>query len=225
MPRRHHSLAAIVLASTIAATAALTGCGASVMVHRPTDHVVDHAITGLWVDELVRTAQDGDWLLSRSYSGQGDAVVVLTGGEELSHAAMIDVTHRTVIESIGSGVREIPLAQFVDRNRHLIAVRPSGGEVEGRLAVARARSKIGLPFDIGGMAGLGSDSRFYCSELVYWASGLQEQDPYREIVITPGELLKYGAVVYWSGKRDDPQVQRIAAGWAVAHAPPRVAAR
>lgn len=195
----------------VSATAALAGCGASVMVHRPADHQVDHAITDLWVADLLRTAHDGDWLLSRSYSGQGDAIVLLTTGEELSHAAMLDVTHGTVIESIASGVREIPLAQFVDRNRHVIAVRPTAPPVAGALAVARARAQLGAGFDIAGMLGFGSDDRFYCSELVYWASGLQEQDPDRELVITPGELLDYGAVVYWSGERDDVQVQRVAA--------------
>ena len=207
------------------ATAALAGCGSSRMVHRPENPAVDGAITELWVAELTRIAHDGDWLLSRSYSGQGDAVVLLTTGEEISHAAMIDVNHGTVIESIGSGVREIPLAAFVARNRHLIAVRPLDAGVDGRLALARARSKVGLPFDYTGMAGLGTSDRFYCSELVYWASGLAEQDPYRELVITPGELLGYGEVVYWSGQRDDPQVQRQAAGWAAEHARPRVAGR
>ena len=217
---------ATLLLTLLVSSAALAGCGASVMVHRPADAEVDHAITAMWTSELLRTARDGDWLLSRSYSGQGDAVVILTSGEEISHAAIIDVTHATVIESIGSGVREIPLAQFVDRNRHLVVVRQAGASAaDGRLTVARARSRLGHPFDIAGMAGLGSDDRFYCSELVYWASGLEERYPGRELVITPGELLGYGDVVYWSGKRDDAQIQRVAAGWHDSHPEHRLASR
>lgn len=219
---RLHLAAATAL--TLALTALGGGCGASRMVHRPQDPVVDHAITELWTAELMRTAHDGDWLLSRSYSGQGDAVVILTTGEEISHGAMVDVTHGTVIESIGSGVREVSLHDFVARNRHIIVVRPIDAGIDGGLAVARARSKIGRPYDFTGLAGLGTAERFYCSELVYWASGLEDQDPYRELLVTPVELMKYGEVVYWSGQRDDPQLQRIAAGWAADHAPTRVAA-
>jgi hypothetical protein len=222
---RHRLVTLATALLTALAVPALTACGGSFLVHRPADHAVDTAITDLWVAELMRTAHDGDWLLSRSYSGQGDFVVMMTSGEELSHAAMIDRTHATVIESIASGVREIPLRDFVNRNRHLILVRPAHAPTGGTVAVERARSQLGAGFDIAGMMGLGSADRFYCSELVYWAVGLHDQDAHRELVITPGELLDYGEVVYWSGQRDDPQVQRVAAGWAAEHAPPRVAGR
>jgi hypothetical protein len=216
----------LALVTVLAALApVVAGCNPSLMVHRPADHAVDEAITSMWVEELERTAHDGDWLLSRSYSGQGDLVVIMTGGEEVSHAAMIDVTHGSVIESIASGVREIPLRDFVERNRHVIVIRPAHPPAGGRLALARARTRLGAGFDITGMVGVGSASRFYCSELVYWATGLHDQDPGRELVVTPGELLEYGELVYWSGQRDDGQVQRAAAGRAAARLPTRVAAR
>jgi hypothetical protein len=59
---------------------------------------------------------------------------------------------------------------------------------------------------------MGSDDAFYCTELVYWASGLVDRDGDRPMIM-PAELLAYGAVVYFSGRRDDPQLLRVASGW------------
>src|SRR5689334_12942293 len=72
----------------------------SVMVERPRDHAVDEAITALWVDEIQRVAEPGDWVLSRSYSAVGDAISVVTAGVDLSHASIIDPAAGTVIEAV-----------------------------------------------------------------------------------------------------------------------------
>jgi uncharacterized protein YycO len=188
-----------------------TGClsAPSVMVERPRDPVLDDAITRAWVDEIRRVAEPGDWLLSRSYSAVGDAIVVVTDGIDLSHASMIDPGAGTVIEAVMPAVQETRLEDFVRRNRYVIVVRPRGMDrEERRRGLERARGAVGARFDIGGLLGLGSDREFYCSELVYWASGAHALDPEPPVVIAPGHLLGLGEVVYVSGVREDEQTAR-----------------
>jgi uncharacterized protein YycO len=209
----------------LAAAVSATACSHSVLVKRPADPVVDHALTQMWTEEIQRVAQDGDWLLVRSYASVGDAIVVLTGGEEITHAAMYDAKTGTVIEAITPVVREISLESLVNRNRYIIVVRGPGSAADKRAAVARARSTIGTGFDLRGMFGIADrKDRFYCSELVYWASGLAERDHDAHFIITPASLIEHGEVVYFSGRRDDAQLQRVATGWVAEHAPARVAA-
>ncbi len=181
------------------------------VVHRPADQTADLAVTQLWAKEIHGIARDGDWLLTRSYYVMGDVIATATIGEDLSHASIYDATHDTVIESVGSGVREIPLAELVSRNHYVIVVRPTGMTAADEAeAVNRARSKLGAPFDISGMFGIDTPEKFYCSELVYWASQTEARSGRHERIITPPDLMKYGEVIYWSGKRTDPQVIEIA---------------
>lgn len=206
------------------ACATSSACATSVLVKRPADPVIDKALTQMWTEEIRRVAQDGDWILVRSYASVGDAIVVLTGGEEITHAAMYDGKTGTVIESITPVVREIPLEALVDRNRYLIVVRGRGTPAENRAAVLRARTTLGTGFDLRGMFGVADRAnRFYCSELVYWAHDLGKHDRSSHFIITPASLLDHGEVVYFSGRRDDAQLQRVAAGWLAERAPARVA--
>jgi hypothetical protein len=201
-----------------ALTLSATACSHSVMVHRPKDAEVDKALTKMWTSEIHRVAQDGDWILVRSYASVGDAIVVLTSGEEISHAAMYDGKTGTVIEAITPVVREIPLEELVGRNRYLIVVRPRGTAAEKRASVMRARSVLGTEFDLQGMFGVADQKdRFYCSELVYWAGGVADKDTDEHFIITPVSLMEHGEVVYFSGRRDDAQLQRVARGWAADH--------
>jgi len=198
----------------VAALAQSIGCAhepASLVVARPEDHVADQAVTKMWSKEIHGVARDGDWLLTRSYYVVSDVITAATIGEDLSHASIYDAKHDTVIESIGSGVREIPLEELVERNHYVIVVRPTGMSAadEGE-ALARARSKVGAAYDIGGMFGIDTPEKFYCSELVYWASQTEARSGRHERVITPSDLMKYGEVIYWSGKRDDPQILELA---------------
>ncbi len=196
------------------AVIAAPGCAhepKSVMVARPDDRAADDAITQMWAQEIRDKARDGDWLLARSYYMMADAITVATPGEDVSHAAIYDAKHDTIIESIGSGVREIPLADLVARNHFMIIVRPTGMTAADQAeALARARSQIGAPYDIGGMFGVDAPEKFYCSELVYWASQTEARSGRRERVITPSDLMRYGEVIYWSGKRTDPQIVELA---------------
>src|SRR5258707_769811 len=111
-----HRLAVLVAFLSIA------GCAEprSLLVHRPEDPRVDSAVTAMWAHEVHSVARDGDWLLTRSYYALADVITLSTGGEGLSHASIYDAKHDTVIEAVGSGVREIPLAELIDRNHYVI---------------------------------------------------------------------------------------------------------
>jgi uncharacterized protein YycO len=186
----------------------------SVVVKRPADTRSDQAVTAMWTAEIGKVARDGDWILTRSYYLVGDAIAAMTSGsgEALSHASIYDARKGTVIEAVSDGVREIPLAQLVDRNHYVIVVRPSHmTAADQRDALARARTRLGAKFDITGMFGLDHEDAYYCSELVYWASQTEARSGHRERVVTPSDLMSYGEVIYWSGKRDDQQVMAQAA--------------
>ncbi len=182
----------------------VTGCNhPSFIVHRPDDPKADAAVTALWAQEIRRVARDGDWILTRSYFAVADAITLVAPGEPLSHASIYDAHHDSVIEAVGDGVREIPLAQLLDRNHYAIVVRPRHMSARDEAdALARARSQLGAPFSISGMLGLEDEEGFYCSELVYWAAQTADRGG-TDRVITPSDLLKYGEVIYWSGKRDE----------------------
>jgi hypothetical protein len=196
----------------LAAISISSACSArSRLIHRPDDARVDAAITAMWTAEIRRTARTGDWLLSRAYYLVSDLIVLGTSGEALSHGSIYDASRDTVIESIGSGVREIPLEQLVARNHLVLVVRPSNmTAADGRAAVARARTRIGAPFDATGMFGFDDPDRFYCSELVYWASQTAARTGSHERVVTPSDLMMYGEVISWSGVRDDAGVGELA---------------
>lgn len=181
------------------------------MVKRPQDKNVDSAITAMWSHEIHTVAQDGDWILTRSYYMVADGISVVTRGEDLSHASIYDAQKDTIIEAVGDGVREIPLSELIERNHYVIVVRPRGmSAAERRHSVERARSRIGTPFDTAGLFGIDSKEALYCSELVWWAAQGELRTGDQHTVITPSELMGYGEVVYWSGKRSDQQVQALA---------------
>ena len=208
MARRPHSTAANQdmhnVRSILAALVLLApGCASgSLVVEKPADQATNQAVTALWARDVRRTAQTGDWILSRSYSKTADFIAGVTFGESLSHASIYDAERGTIIEALQPVVREVPLENLLARNHVVIVVRPAGLTQEQRLAsVARARSVVGARFDFTGMLGAGSDDRFYCSELVLWAS---EREGAAGAVVTPSELVQHGEVVYYSGARSDP---------------------
>ncbi|HLU69024.1 MAG TPA: YiiX/YebB-like N1pC/P60 family cysteine hydrolase [Kofleriaceae bacterium] len=221
LPRHGHPPRRLLLAA--AAAAALAGCSApSMVVKRPADERGNQAVTALWADEIRRTAQSGDWILSRSYSMTGDLIALATPGESLSHASIYDAERGTVIEALNPLVREVPLEHLLARNHHVIVVRPRGLDQEQRLAsVARARAQVGTPFDFGGLVGAGDRERFYCSELVLWASQLEGT---AGRLVTPSELIEHGEVIYFSGARDDAALVDTALARRRATGPARVAA-
>ena len=81
---------------------------------------------------------------------------------------------------------------------------------ERRHAVERARSRIGTPFDTLGMFGIDEQGRglLLGARVVGVARrAAHRRPPHR---ITPADLMEYGEVVYWSGKRSDEQVDALA---------------
>lgn len=190
----------------------LGGCWkGSLYAERPKDRVVDFAIDKLWADEIRRVARDGDWIVSRSLTSTGDLLTMVSSGEKFSHASIVDVTHGTIIEAITPVVREISLEELLSRNWYVVVVRPSGQTAEeAKASLERARGELGKEFDLWGFVGYPQPGLWYCTELVYWASGFEESHG-AHAVLFPNELLDYGEVIYYSGRRDDRQVQRIAA--------------
>lgn len=181
------------------------------LVKRPESKDVDKAVTAMWSHEIHQVAQDGDWILTRSYYMIADAISKTTEGVDLSHASIYDAKRDTIIEAVGDGVREIPLADLVQRNHYVIVVRPAGMTAAQRArSVERARSRIGTPFDKAGLFGLDDPNKLYCSELVWWAAQGELRTGEHHRVITPVELMQYGEVVYWSGQRTDEQVMALA---------------
>jgi hypothetical protein len=212
----------------VALAVALVGCSEpkSVLLKRPTNVDADAAVTEMWTDDIKRVAQDGDWILSRGYYMSSDAIATLTMGEDLSHASIYDAKRGTIIESVGSGVREIPLDKLLHRNAHIVVVRPAGmTEQQRSRSVERARSRIGQKFDVTGLVGIDSKDKVYCSELVWWASQVELRTGAHETVITPAELMDYGHVVYWSGSRDNDQVMTLALEQDRAKVAKRIAAK
>jgi hypothetical protein len=190
---------------------AVSGCaGGSLKVSKPADPALNDDITVMWARDISRNARTGDWILTRSYTLTGDVITQTTGGEDVSHASIYDARTGTIIEALRPTIREVPLESLLDRNQLAIVIRPSGlTEAERIASVERARSKVGVEFDLAGLIGFDDEDKYYCSELVYWASGLEPAD--RGVVVTPAKLMKFGEVVYYSGKRDEAAVQNAAA--------------
>ncbi len=201
------TLAKPTIVALAAAALFQVACGPSLYRKKPASPVVNDAITAMWSKDIKEHAQSGDWILTRSYSAIGDVIAIGSGGEEISHAVIYDAERGTVIEAITPKVREVPLEELLARNRIAIVVRPNGTtHASRRASVARARGAVGSKFDYTGLFGISSGSKFYCSELVVWASGVERGD----FVVTPASLLKRGEVLYLSGVRDDALVQRTA---------------
>src|SRR5690242_8594952 len=87
--------------------AALGGCvyHGSMYADRPKNKAIDRAIDRMWAEEIRAVARDGDWILSRSLTPEGDMIATLVGGEQYSHASVVDVTHGTVVEATTPEVR------------------------------------------------------------------------------------------------------------------------
>jgi uncharacterized protein YycO len=192
---------------TLAAAISVSACSGSLVHKKPESARLNEATTDLWAQDIRRVAKSGDWILTRSYSMTGDAIVGVTVGESFSHAVVYDAERGTVIEAIRPEVREVPLEQLLKRNRYAVVVRPVDiTDAQRKATVARARSVVGAPVDYRGMLGIDDEDRFYCSELAAWASQIPDQP----IIVTPADLYDRAEVVYISGARDDAEVQSLA---------------
>jgi uncharacterized protein YycO len=157
------------------ALVSLTGCHHSLMVERPAEKKLDDAYRELFIEESLRTVQDGDIVLRRGYAVLSDIITFVTIGPKVSHAGIYDATSGTIIEAVDGGVTERTLSDYVSSSHRVVIVRPRVSAVEKRAAVVQARATIGTPFDYTGFVGLDNPERFYCSELVVWAYRAKER--------------------------------------------------
>ncbi len=195
----------------VAALVGATGCGAkSIVVKRP-QPATDKAITALWADEIRANAQHGDWILSRSYSFVGDVITGLTRGGDWSHSAIYDKERDVIIEADADGVHETSVESFVRRNYHIAIMRPRGTTAaERRAGLERVRSKIGAKYDWAGLIGADDPDRFTCAELILWSAEPERRGWHTPIIVAPSDLPEYGRIVFYTGTRDDADVQLLA---------------
>jgi cell wall-associated NlpC family hydrolase len=181
---------------------AQTGCAMhSTAVHRPQNRAVDAALTVSWTDAVESRAQSGDLVFRRGYAAISDVISFVSEGDDLTHVAVIDAERGTVIEAVEGGVREVPLARFVDGAHRVVLVRPAHIDAAARRRVLeRARSQVGAPYDYSGFIGIDTPGKFYCTELAAWAIA-QEQETHFGALVEPGELMALGTVLYDSGER------------------------
>lgn len=160
------------------------------------------AETQSWVAALESKAQSGMWLVTRGYHAS-DHLVAMSTNSPVSHVAIIDFEQNQVIEAIGKGVITTNIEKFL-RGAHLVQlIKPKGFSTQaGKLAVKKARAKIGAKYDFLGTVGLPVKKRWYCSELAMWSMGMtiNRKGPHR--VLHPRTMKKYGTVLFESGTRD-----------------------
>lgn len=70
------------------------------------------AETRSWIAMIEQRGGSGMWLVTRGYR-TGDDVVAVVTNSRLSHASILDLQGKTVIEAIGKGVIETPLDKFL----------------------------------------------------------------------------------------------------------------
>jgi Permuted papain-like amidase enzyme, YaeF/YiiX, C92 family len=173
--------------------ALIPGCAVQTHVTRPKD--------GISVDQVLRVAAHGDWLVIRGLHRSDDAVATLTN-MPLSHAGLLDLERRQVIEAESVGVHASPLDVFVGKAERLLVVRPIwASEATAHTAIDRARVLIGHNYDYLGLIGLNEPDRYYCTELVlsvYQPAGTRLSNSFPPVV-APGQLYHWGTVLYDSG--------------------------
>ena len=105
-----------------------------------------------------------------------------------------------IIEAEAIGVHATPLADFVGKSARLLLIKPQGATAETRAAaVAKARARIGRPYDFLGLVGLDQAERYYCSELALSVFPRTAAGNPRPWVVPPGQLWHWGRIVYDSG--------------------------
>jgi hypothetical protein len=155
-----------------------------------------------WLRAIDAQGGDGMWLIVRGYHPGDDTIAVATNSD-LSHAAVLDLSHREVIEAVGKGVVVTPLERFVNESHRVRLVRPNGWSPDvGEVAVARARERVGAKYDYGGILGMPDQQAFYCSELAAWSMGMEVDQKSNFEVLHPKHLHDHGTILFDSGPRD-----------------------
>jgi hypothetical protein len=180
----------------------LGACGVRVVVKPPPEPLRTEQ-TEAWHKEVLGLAKSGDWLILRGYHDTDNMVAAYTN-HPLSHAVIIDMERQEVIEAVSKGVGLMPLRQRVHEAHRVLLVRPKWWTPErGKAAVAKARQKVGSPYDYLGTVGADDPKRFYCTELVTLVYGDHfGPNEHFPTVIEPGHMYLFGKLLYDSGSRD-----------------------
>jgi len=180
----------------------LSGCGVRVIV-RPPDEPLRSSQTASWLAEVEAVAQTGDWLVLRGYHGT-DHLVSGATNHPLSHVAVVDRENEEIIEAVGAGIQTMSLRERIHESHRVLVIRPRWWTPErGLEAAARARELVGGDYDFLGTVGMGSDERFYCSELgVHLYRAYHDALEHFPRVVEPGHMYLYGRVLYDSRFRN-----------------------
>jgi len=175
-----------------------SGCTTPMVVHPPTDREVREALA---LRELTRLGQPGDWLVMRGYHATDNLVSTVTAAP-FSHVAVLDPERNQVIEAEGKGLHTAPLADFVHRAHRVVLMRPMWATSleRQRVAVEKARSLVGRPYDFTGLVGINLPDRYYCSELAVamYAPHASRKD-HLPLVIPPGDMHFWATILWDSG--------------------------
>jgi Permuted papain-like amidase enzyme, YaeF/YiiX, C92 family len=158
--------------------------------------------TASWLAAVEEMGGNGMWLVSRGYH-LGDDLIAIATNSPLSHASILDLDRREVIEAVGRGVVAHGLDGFLRESHRVQIVRPEGWTAErGAAAVARARGAIGKGYDFLGIVGVPSADHFYCSELALWSMGIEVDRAGPHRVLHPRHLDRHGQLLFDSRERD-----------------------
>lgn len=179
----------------------LVGCAGTQALKRRVGPKYE-AETRSWIAMIEQRGGSGMWLVTRGYH-TGDDVIAVATNSPLSHASILDLQGKTVIEAIGKGVIETPLDKFLRESHRLVLVQPNTWTPErGRVALAKARAQMGKKYDYLGVVGLPARDSWYCSELAAWSMGIEVNRKGPKHVLHPRHMQRYGAVLFDSGQRD-----------------------
>ncbi|SVD59263.1 uncharacterized protein METZ01_LOCUS412117 [marine metagenome] len=155
-----------------------------------------------WQHAIESKGGNGMWLVSRGYR-RGDDLVAISTFSSYSHVGILDREKGEVIESLWGGNVVTPLDEFLHISHRVVLVQPESWTPEkGGEAIAKARAQLGKKYDFGGLIGLPSTKRWYCSELAAWSWGWQPDRLGPWHVIHPRRHLKMGSILFESGARD-----------------------
>lgn len=150
---------------------------------------------------ILNASENGYWLVVRGYKIT-DHMVATSTLSDYSHAAILDIKNKTVIEADSKGVHETNLDNFIHNSFLITVVKPLGYDVyKGDSAIMIARGKIGKPYDFLGLIGVNESEKYYCSELTLFCyPGIRKIQKIPQ-VIKPSYLLKLGETVYETPER------------------------
>jgi hypothetical protein len=160
------------------------------------------AETQSWIRVLQKRGGNGMWLVTRGYH-PGDDVVAMATNSPLSHASVLDLDNKEVVEAISKGVVVTGLHKFLRETHRLVLIRPDGWTPQrGREFLARARGQVGKKYDYLGAVGLPQTKNWYCSELAAWSAGIRVNRKGPKHVLHPRNMHRYGTVLFDSGQRN-----------------------